>query len=156
MKSGIMPALAVALVATAGLMGCGKEQCIWTRTYSFPATGWSGDSRLEFAPDSASLARGKASQAIIGVRYGADAPLREFPVVAETESRATGAYTLDTLTIRLLPLEQRTANNARFGVFESVDTIALPDAPKPGWSLTLHPATAEDIKGLISITLELN
>lgn len=137
-------------------VACGKYDHLWTKTYNFPSEEWRGEERLGFFPDTLSLERGKADRMVISVRYGEDATLEGLPIVMETESPDDGYYRCDTIELKLLPIEKRTANRARMGIFETCDTFKLEHFAKPGWNLTLHPALGENlITGLYSLTLEL-
>lgn len=138
------------------LVGCVGEELVWTGTYSFPGGEWCGREKITFTPDSSFLEGAKGCKGVLSLRYAEDASVESLPLVMETESAASGAYRSDTVTLRLLPASRRSGNEARMGVFESVDTIPLMVAPEPGWTVTFHPATGDvEIRGIYSMTLEI-
>lgn len=135
---------------------CGGPQTVWTGSHNFAAGKWTGERRITFTPDTFSLERAGAVKGIITFRYGANASVKAFPLIVETESPATGYYSCDTLIQEFLPLEKRTGKNGKLGIFETNDTIEFKDTPKPGWQVTLSQATDEsEIKGLFSVTFTL-
>lgn len=151
-------------VLTLMCVSCRPENLIWTGTYNFPGGEWKPNDMVVFAPDTTFVV-GLSSQcsAVLSIRYSDNASVETLPIVAECESPEAGEYWCDTLAIEILKVPARSADKARLGVFETVDTIPLRSQPTPGWSLALHPAlpflSSENetnvIKGLYSITFEI-
>lgn len=149
-----LPALMLGL--TLLVAGCARKGVVWTATRSFPEGRWAPDDRICFLPDTSSLLRTQeAGKWVVSMRYGPQASVERLPLVVEMESPGEGGYSCDTIEIRLMPPEQRTANNSTLGIFESVDTLPLPVKASPGFSTTIHPATDAEAEGFYSLTFEL-
>lgn len=150
-------ALAGSAVAALSLLGaCGWKDTVWMDSHNFPSNTWRGTKVVTFSPDSVSLAEGDGQKLLLTLRYAASAPVATFPIVVETEWPQEGIFRADTLTQRLLPGIERTGNNSKNGTFEVTDTITLPAAATPGWSVSLRPADASaEVNGIYSITASL-
>lgn len=134
---------------------CQRPDYVWTSSHSFRNAEWRKTDTLHFEPDTLSLNGKRPGRGVIILRYGADASVETLPVVV-MKNDGKGKRDCDTLTIRLLPFAERTANNGNLGVFEKCDTFALVPPPEPGWRIDMLPAIAEDsIAGMISLTLIL-
>lgn len=132
------------------------KDAIWTESFTFSGTTWQGERQLNFIPDTVSLQKGDACRGILTLRYNANAPVKKLPVVVDMECPSDGYYECDTLEFELLPMEMRTGNNGKIGVFETTDTIPLKIPPKPGWELSLRQtANNAGVSGLYSITFTL-
>lgn len=140
------------------MVSCLPAELVWTETYNFPGSTWSPGEKVTFTPDTTFLLHG-AGEAVVSLRYASDAPVETLPLVVEMECPGAwendGGFKADTITVRLLPSEARTANNAKLGVYETECSVPLGVAPAPGWSATIHPICAEAVTGLYSVTLEL-
>lgn len=145
----------ITLVACCWLVSCGRQPAVWSGTYSFPSSVWNEDNIVAFSPDSAAVAEGTASKALISIRYAADASAESFPLIMETESPAEGLYRSEVIRVNLLPREKRTAAQGRLGIFETCDTLQLCCKALPGWQIAFHPEVGESVSGLYSFTLEL-
>lgn len=109
---------------------------------------------MDFVPDSAFMeGRDDGTIFVLSMRYGSDASLESLPIVVETESPESGMYAADTIRFRLMKAADRTADKARMGIFESVDTLRMRIVPAPGWSMTIYPL--DEITDVYSLTLEI-
>lgn len=144
------------LVLTALIMSaCVPSKIVWTESYNFPSGEWAPDNRISFSPDSDLLKTDNPILLTMLYRYAADASAEAFKVAVEMEWPEYGVYTVDTMKVEMLPGAKRDATSGRLGVFETSDTLRLKHGVRPGWNITLHPLIEEPVKGLFSITLDL-
>lgn len=138
------------------ICSCGREGTVWTRSVTFDGGRWEGDERIVFSPDSAALESGEAQNLVYSIRYGTDASVEAFPMVAEIISPEDPDAKADTLNVRLLPVGERTANKSRLGVFEVYDTIPMTVPAAPGWEASFRLAgECTALNGIYSLTIEL-
>lgn len=139
------------------LAGCGGRKFLWTEHYNFPSNTWMPQNAVKFVPDTVDLtdSTAVAGRGVVSLRYASDASVEEFPLVMEVESPEKGIYRSDTIRIKFLTEENRTASKGRMGLFETCDTINLTATPTPGWNVTFYPATEEDLTGIFSLTFQL-
>lgn len=137
------------------LAACIAEDMAWSGHYNFPSGRWLPENKVTFSPDT-SFVQDCSREAIISIRYEGKASVEDLPLVVETECLGSLSFSSDTICIKLLPGKQRTADKATVGVFETVDTLILPERPEPGWSITLYPLVDQKgVNGLYSLTLQL-
>ena len=142
----------------AGLMSaCVSSSILWTGNHSFSGTTWVLEEPVVFTPDTMSLkdSTATASTGILSIRYTSGAGIERLPLVMEIESPADGVYKCDTIYPRFLPVSERTPHKGKVGIFETIDTIPLHSNVTPGWTVSFYPALEDDVKGIISLTLDV-
>lgn len=154
MKSLMLPAIGALLTLAAA--SCSREGLVWTESCNFPGATWSAGERIVFTPDTVNLERAKAKRLAYSLRYGMDASVESFPMVVEIDFPESTLPELDTISVRLLPKKERSANNSKLGVFELSDTLPMRMRATPGWEASFKPAgRGVEITGIYSLTIDL-
>lgn len=147
---------AIIILGVVFLSGCGRRDSVWSASYNFPASRWESADRAVFVPDTVTLENNSFDRMVVSLRYGEDATVEEFKMVVDIDNPDSVKEERDTVSVQLLPRKERTASNARLGVFELCDTLMLPEKAVPGWSVSFYPAGNNmEIEGIYSITVEL-